>query len=65
MYVCTGQYTLRLVYTQKNFRQTRNFSLSCELPWTTSKFKTKEIFLSEENFPECKRTLTFILQSKD
>ena len=49
---------LSLVYTQENFPWTDNFSLSCELPCATNGFKTKEIFLSEENFPVCKRALT-------
>ena len=34
--------------------------MSCELLYTTNGFKTKEIFLSEENFPEWARTLTLI-----
>ena len=34
------------------------FSLSCELSCTTNGFKTKEIYLSVENFPDCKRALT-------
>ena len=45
------------VYTQENFPWTDNFSLSCELPCATNGFKTKEIFLSKENFPVCKRAL--------
>ena len=48
---------LRPVSTQENIPQTDNFSLSCELPCTTNEFKTKEIFLSEDNFPEWKRAL--------
>ena len=46
-----------LVYTQEDFPWTGNFSLSCELPCATNGLKTKEIFLSEENFPVCKRAL--------
>ena len=49
---------LSLVYTQESFPWTDNFSLSCELPCATNGFKTKEIFLSEENFPACKRALS-------
>ena len=52
----------RPVHTQENFPWTGSFSLSCELPCTTNGFKTKEIFLSEENFPECKRVLTHPLR---
>ena len=50
---------LSLVYTQKNFPWTDNFSLSCKLSCKTNGFKTKEIFLSEENFPVCKRALKY------
>ena len=39
---------LRPVSTQENFLWTDNFSLSCELKWTTN----QGIFLSEENFLE-------------
>ena len=46
---------LSCVYTQEYFPWTDNFSLSCELPCATNGFKTKEIFLSKENFPVCKR----------
>ena len=48
---------LRPISTQENFPWTDNFSLSCELPCTTNRFKTKEIFLSKEHFPEWKRAL--------
>ena len=54
--------TLSPVYTQGNFPWTGNFSLSCELPCATNGFKTKEIFLSEENFPVCKRALIHIVR---
>ena len=59
---------LNPVYTQENFPWTDNFSLSCELPCATNGFKTKEIFLSEENFPVCKRALKVandMIQDKD
>ena len=48
---------LSLVYTQEYFPWTDSFSLFCGLPCATNGFKTKEIFLSEENFPVCKRAL--------
>ena len=48
-----------LAYTQGNFPWT-DFSLSCELPCATNGFKTKEIFLSEENFPVYKRAFRHI-----
>ena len=54
---------LKAGYTQENFPWTDNFSLSCELQCATNGFKTKEIFLSEENFPVCKRALTTSLEN--
>ena len=49
------------IYTQETLPWTSTFFLSCELPCSTNGFKTKEIFLSEENFPQCKRALILIL----
>ena len=57
LYVFSPSRALSPVYTRENFPWTGNFSLSGELPCATNGFKTKEIFLSKENFPVCKRAL--------
>ena len=44
-------YHLNPVYAQENFPWTG-------IPCATNGLKTKEIFLSKENFPVCKRVLT-------